>query len=698
MQTPLNAGESKKNSSNHVVNEESGFLFNKAGGGVFDETTVLVLVYFCIAEMSVEVQSLGKSIVELQVTGVKASLTKRLCDTSLGLSVHSLLLVDAIQTLGSNFELLAASHKNVTVDSVSGSLRGSDPVSPASPHSPMPPSMASTSSAYKSTSPSDIARALSALQRSKVQHYDSNKALGEFVDPDSLISIEVTHVDRSILDETSASEQSLIVSIQFNSLDIIANQETIIELIYFARRIMPDSLQAAAVAAAAAASSNKRRRRMPTKEQSCQTEDDPISASQSWHELDGTHECSGGSHTKSSALRTDVTADFQRLNVLLLRAVTGKMIGTALLTEARIHIKLSEAVCATGSLGGLQVHSLLPGSQLHQRIISVGKDPTAEDTKKVRDRTNIHSELYLDPKSAFQHSNEQRAFSFVINYKTLSGGQTGGPMTTTTPMHEMGPGPVEVGHKIEIELRMASVCYLHSMAFIRELNSCAADFLHFLSQVATSITTAATDLALGIVQRRTESISFRAEMNDIYAGNLDPFPVPAPTSTSDHYGSLERGASARLFAPAPTPSVNNTSMGGMDIRLDVVLETPIIVLPRTDRSNEVLVGHLGLITIRNETFRGFLVDRTDQVLITIENMNVHSLDLMDQIRAYHHRLSDSDDLLEMASFGKTLSAVELYSCSATQVASPILHDTEVSVCLERRAHYQASSASFSGKI
>ena len=120
---------------------------------------------------------------------------------------------------------------------------------------------------------------------------------------------------------------------------------------------------------------------------------------------------------KSPALRTDVTADFQRLNVLLLRAVTGKMIGTALLTEARIHVKLSEAICATGSLGGLQVHSLLPGSQLHQRIISVGKDPTAEDTKKIR-QPNIHSELYVDPKAFQSMDQELRAFSFVINYIT----------------------------------------------------------------------------------------------------------------------------------------------------------------------------------------------------------------------------------------------------------------------------------------
>ena len=54
----------------------------------FESTPKLFLLYFCIADMSVELQSLGKSIVELQVTGVKASLTKRSNETNLGLSVH----------------------------------------------------------------------------------------------------------------------------------------------------------------------------------------------------------------------------------------------------------------------------------------------------------------------------------------------------------------------------------------------------------------------------------------------------------------------------------------------------------------------------------------------------------------------------------------------------------------------------------
>lgn len=61
----------------------------------------------------VQVQSRGRSIAEVQVCGVKAALTARPCDLSLSLSVHSLLLVDALQTYGPDFELLVASHKHV---------------------------------------------------------------------------------------------------------------------------------------------------------------------------------------------------------------------------------------------------------------------------------------------------------------------------------------------------------------------------------------------------------------------------------------------------------------------------------------------------------------------------------------------------------------------------------------------------------
>ena len=74
-----------------------------------------------------------------------------------------------------------------------------------------------------------------------------------------------------------------------------------------------------------------------------------------------------------------MSADFQRLNVLLLRAGTGRRIGTALLTDARVDATLSEVVTASGSLGGLQVMNLVSSSPVHQRIVSVGREPLVED-------------------------------------------------------------------------------------------------------------------------------------------------------------------------------------------------------------------------------------------------------------------------------------------------------------------------------
>ena len=42
--------------------------------------------------------------------------------------------------------------------------------------------------------------------------------------------------------------------------------------------------------------------------------------------------------------RTEVSAEFQRLNVLLLRAGTGRRIGTALLTDARVQVRLGQVL------------------------------------------------------------------------------------------------------------------------------------------------------------------------------------------------------------------------------------------------------------------------------------------------------------------------------------------------------------------
>lgn len=77
------------------------------------EASKMFMLQFAIDQMSLEVQSRGRCIAELQVTGVKAAFNKRPEDINITLSVHGLLLVDAIQSFGPDFELLIASHRHV---------------------------------------------------------------------------------------------------------------------------------------------------------------------------------------------------------------------------------------------------------------------------------------------------------------------------------------------------------------------------------------------------------------------------------------------------------------------------------------------------------------------------------------------------------------------------------------------------------
>jgi hypothetical protein len=54
----------------------------------------------------------------------------------------------------------------------------------------------------------------------------------------------------------------------------------------------------------------------------------------------------------------------------------------------------------------------------------------------------------------------------------------------------------------EIKVRMASVWYTHSPQFVTELQSCATEFKQYLTNVARSIKSAATEMAMGLVHAR----------------------------------------------------------------------------------------------------------------------------------------------------------------------------------------------------
>ncbi|XP_071050524.1 intermembrane lipid transfer protein Vps13D isoform X2 [Onthophagus taurus] len=555
------------------------------------ELSRLLMVQFTIDHMALEVQSRGRSVAELQVTGVKVAFTKRPVDIGITLTVHGLLLVDALQTFGPDFELLVASHKHVGMDSMSGSLRDSEPTSPMSPGSPDP-------NAYRpqTTSPVALSQALSSLATSPPLHqvlHMTHHRVGNFLDAEALISIEITLI--------TGAESMQFANIQFNNLDIIANQETIVELMGFIRRVFPD---------------------MKSQKQQ------PMNIATAFTSMQNSSESILEDSSKMS--RTELAFDFHRLNVLLLRgvykdgSVQGKKICTATLSEAKIQTTVDNGITIEGSLGGLQVLDLTPEGHMHQRIVSVGHDPVLD---------LVHP-LYVMSQSI--QGEERKALNFKI-IRSLHCSRE--------------------GDEAEIIVRMASLWYTHSPQFLKELQSCATEFKQYLSHLAKSIKSAATDMALGLVHARLSASIYGSALS------FSDFASPRRRRRSSSMEQTYSGySSVRDTMPQTPYSPEEDSEFMINIKLDVVLDSPVIIIPRSSNSPQVFIGHLGKITLTNnkpgDEHSDDLQDvRQENYDIEVRDMNIYSLDTTSR------RVP-----------GPLMSRPEVvYSCET--LAKPMLHDT-----------------------
>lgn len=609
----------------------------------------LLTVQFTVDQMSLEVQSRGRSVAELQVSGVTAALHRRPFDLSISLTVHGLLLVDALQTFGPDFELLVASHRHVGMDSMSGSLRDSEPTSPTSPGSPDP---GATPRQPRATSPIALTKALSEV----VSPQPPLPPLLHAVDSEALISVEFVIV-------TGKEEAIQLATIQFNNLDIIANQETIVELVGFVRRVSPVS-RTRPVQTNTNIDDTKKPRERTT------------SASKS-DEVDGTANSPPDIGTaRKQTTRTELTFDFHRLNVLLLRGTiedgrsVGRKIGTATMCEARIQATVDSALFVRGSLGGLQVLDLTPGGHLHQRIISVGRDPLADETAPYTG-FQFNTLGIPDPRYNKQSllDTEQTAFSFSVRRQLHC------DFDEEQTIENESPEPVDVS------IRMASVWYTHSSQFISELRSCATEFKQYLADVARSIRSAATDVALGLVHARTEALAHSLYMNPRLAG-LAAYDLQSPRRLRRRSNSTSEPHTP--FTPyADDDGEENSTFGETDVRFDIVLDSPVLVLPKSAESCHVLVGHLGKITINNTTFVDNLANqqstrsRTRTYTVEIRDMSICTLDT-----------SGRRVTLGYGLHGTVPRADQLYGCEDAAIALPILHDTLVRLQVTKYAQSQ----------
>ena len=180
---------------------------------------------------------------------------------------------------------------------------------------------------------------------------------------------------------------------------------------------------------------------------------------------------------------------------------------------------------------------------------------------------------------------------------------------------------------LKINIEMASLCYVHSSRLVYELTLCSENLKKYMNIFSERVKAAATEVALGMVTK-SKTISSRSK---------------------------------------------NTGSFIEDFRLNVYLRTPVLIFPISPSSYEVMVGHLGHISLKNHIcseFRRYQNGRQRNHVISAEirDLSLYSLDCSKNIKRGNHLMS--------------LSVDELYSCKPFGIS--ILQETIIEISVENK--------------
>uniref|UniRef100_A0A3P9N194 Vacuolar protein sorting 13 homolog D n=1 Tax=Poecilia reticulata TaxID=8081 RepID=A0A3P9N194_POERE len=459
----------------------------------------LLLAEFNINYMQLGVESNGRYISVFKVFGTNAHFVKRPYDVEVALTVHGFLLVDTLQTYGSDFDLLVASHKHLSFDVPTGSLRESQPSSPT-----LCDERTSEHPGVHSGSFSDLSPCSSFLK-----------------DQDALIRLEYQFVS-SDCPSMDLNNSLQVTSIQVNNLDIILNPETMGELLNFLQKSFPKEENASST-------------------QECPTQ---LSSEEDDRAYQSTYD-----------QNKELTVEIHRLNLLLLRTVSsstalavekkGLKIATASISGTKVNVSLGSRLDVSGSLGSLQLVDLTQEAGRNQFVVSIG---SAEDS-------------CLSPQGLTFLPDDRESPTDALNFQ----------------LKEKSEG------EYSLKLQMASLHYNHSARFLRNLtlsaNELEDSFRSVLKNAATSVST--------VLASKTAE----------YSGRVSLFETPSRrTRTSSHSWGCSFDQEEDVSTEQPESALDTFFV---KLTLNISIESPVVSIPRKPGHPELLVGHLGSITIQN---------------------------------------------------------------------------------------------------
>jgi len=284
-----------------------------------------------------------------------------------------------------------------------------------------------------------------------------------------------------------------------------------------------------------------------------------------------------------------------------------------------------------GSLCGLQLLNLTSEGHKHEQVLHVGYVPPANPQQQRLSSSGIglYSEI-SDAMGSDRRSSDAFIFKFTCGPQDES--QSDGVAKSTSVAK----------NTVKLVLHMASVIYLHIPHLLHELALCVSDFRAYFMHITDSLRNVAADLAMGLVMNKHADILTAMSAYGSTLG-LDVGHRGSKSELSFHQrewlASEADAVGGVQFSEEGSERVADegsvSAASGWNFVLDAVLESPVVMLPRSAGSSEVLSLHLGKIVITNkcdvdpdqQSALNNMQNFSDLISIEIRNVSMYSADL-----------------------------------------------------------------------
>lgn len=289
---------------------------------------------------------------------------------------------------------------------------------------------------------------------------------------------------------------------------------------------------------------------------------------------------------------TEVTASFKSINVLVIRSIkvnglkSVRKVAEVSVSEVQLNASLGESQHIDGSLGGLRITDLTPEGSLHRPVYTCGSLAGAD--LSMRDS----SFLWSLPEDMLDGPSDHKAFTFTL---VIPKKGTQCPVVVLEGNTEGNLDTVEIARNIQLNIHMASAQYTHTHRFLSELLLSAGDYAEYAAQFGESLRQAASNVAMGLVSKKRAL----AEGLDYLSSSFVTTAGQDERSLGSRQGSILFEGDSDVLQDSCDFVDNVPLKPNRRVYTCITVDSPVVQLPKSSSSTEMLVAHLGKITIRN---------------------------------------------------------------------------------------------------